>query len=273
MCAQLTADLHLHTTASDGTLTVDELPAAAKDAGLEWIAVTDHDRIHPELTAPVTIYDGINIIRGIELRVQDGAHRFDLLGYGVEPTTELTAELDRLQADRIARAKEIIDCVESQLGVDLDLEPQPGVGRPHIARAIDDSDAPYDFSQAFSDLIGNDCPCYVPREITTVDNGVALLQDACRIVGLAHPLRYSDPEAALELTAELDAVERFYPYGRTVDTTPVDRAIERHDLLVTGGSDAHDTTLGKAGLSKSQGEEFRTRFEAQSDTSRDSTKK
>ena len=261
MSPQITADLHLHTTASDGQLTIDRLPAAANKAGLDWIAVTDHDLIHPELTAPVTVHDGINIIRGIELRVQAETQRLDLLGYGVEPTGELTAELDRLQTNRINRAQEIINRVESHVGVDIDLDPHSGVGRPHIARAIDDSNAPQDYDQAFAELIGNDCPCYVPREITTADTGIGLLRDACRIVGLAHPLRYDDPEAALELTSDLDAVERYYPYGRGVDTTPVDRAIEHHDLIATGGSDVHDTELGKAGLSQPQFDEFHENFE------------
>lgn len=261
MSTQLTADLHLHTTASDGTLTIADLPSAANQAGLEWIAVTDHDCVHSELTDPVSVHDGIHIIRGIELRVQAPNQRLDLLGYGVEPTPELTAELDRLQSNRINRAREIIDRVESHLDVDIDLDPHPGVGRPHIARAIDESAAPHDYDQAFADLLGNDCPCYVARDITPLDRGIELLRDACRIVGLAHPYRYDDPEAALAHTSELDAVERYYPYGHEVDTTLVDRAIEQHGLLVTGGSDAHEKALGAAGLSQSQFESIQTYFE------------
>jgi predicted metal-dependent phosphoesterase TrpH len=67
-------------------------------------------------------------------------------------------------------------------------------------------------------------------------------------VVLAHPLRYRRPERALALAADLDGVELHYPYGRAVDTTPVERAVTAHDLVPTGGSDAHDRTLGGAGL-------------------------
>jgi Predicted metal-dependent phosphoesterases (PHP family) len=84
---QPAADLHVHTTASDGTLTVPELPAAARRAGVEWVAVTDHDRVHPDLDAPVTDRDGVHIIRGIELRVETDRQRLDLLGYGVSRPT------------------------------------------------------------------------------------------------------------------------------------------------------------------------------------------
>jgi len=258
MSSSIVADLHSHTTASDGTLTIEEIPTAAKEVGVNWVAVTDHDRIHSGLDDPITTIDGINVIRGIELRVQTDTQRIDLLGYHVEPTEELTSEIARLQENRINRAQKIIACVEAELGVSLDIDPSSGIGRPHIATAIDESDAPYGYKEAFEELIGNECDCYFAREITDVDEGIRLLKDACSVVGLAHPLRYDDPEAALAVTDKLDAVERYYPYGTEVNTSSVDRAIERNDLLVTGGSDAHNKRLGQAGLSKSQFEEFST---------------
>jgi len=254
------ADLHLHTTASDGVLTIETLPAAARRAGVDWVAVTDHDIVHPELSAPVTIKDGVRIIRGIELRVDAGDLTVDLLGYGVDPTPELTAELERLQQDRRERGRRIIERVESRLDVDLDIEPRPGIGRPHIARAIADSPASYDVDRAFAELIGDGDPCYVARSVTPFERGVELLSEAAAVVGLAHPFRYSDPEAALELTADLDAVEYDYPYDRPVDTARLDQFCEAHDLLVTGGSDAHDETLGRAGLDQSAFDRFRRRL-------------
>jgi predicted metal-dependent phosphoesterase TrpH len=254
------ADLHVHTTISDGELTLDEVPAAAKRAGVEIVALTDHDRVQPKLDGQVVERDGVTLIHGIELRVDAGAQKVDLLGYGVDPTSALEAECERIQQNRIERARAIVDCVEDRHGVDLDLDLHPGVGRPHIARAIDESDADLDYQDAFDTLIGDGDPCYVSREIPDFDTGRELLADACAVVGLAHPLRYGDPEHALELTVELDAVERHYPYGRAVDSTPVERAIERHDLLATGGSDAHDDRLGLAGLDRGAYERLRTRL-------------
>ncbi|GAA0664525.1 PHP domain-containing protein [Natronoarchaeum mannanilyticum] len=248
------ADLHVHTTASDGELTPERLPEAARDAGVEVVAVTDHDRLHPDLDRPVTTRDSVTVIRGIELRVEAaGGQRVDLLGYGARATAGLDAEIERLQRDRVERARAIVESVEDRTGVDLDVEIHEGVGRPHIARAIAaESDLPHNYQDAFDELIGNDCPCYVARSIPSFERGRRLLDDACGLVGLAHPLRYGDPAAALELTSELDAVERYYPYGRSVDRAPVERAIREHDLLATGGSDAHDEQLGLAGLSASE---------------------
>jgi predicted metal-dependent phosphoesterase TrpH len=252
------ADLHVHTTNSDGTLTLETVPDAAREAGIETVAITDHDRLHPELDAPVTTVDGVEVIHGIELRVEtdDGA-RLDLLGYGVDATDDLVALTERLQDNRIERAREIVDCVERREGVDLDVTFEPGVGRPHIARAIDDSESAYDYQEAFDYLIGDDCPCYVAREIPAARAGIETLSVACAVVSLAHPMRYDDPGRALALAPELDAVERYYPYSHDTDTAVVERTVREHDLLVTGGSDAHDTTLGHAGLAGEEYDQFR----------------
>ncbi|KAB1187060.1 MULTISPECIES: PHP domain-containing protein [Haloferax] len=241
------ADLHLHTTASDGRLTIDRLPDAARAGGVDVVAVTDHDRYHPELDGSVVERDGVTIIHGIELRADAGDRRVDLLGYGVEPHPGLTAEVERLQKNRVERARKIVDYVEETTGVHLDIDIHDGIGRPHIAHAIDTSDAPYDYQGAFDELIGADGPCYVPRDLPSFDHGVAVLKEACAVVGLAHPFRYRDPAGALNLCEHLDAVERYYPYGYDTDVSLVDEAIEKFGLLATGGSDAHDETLGRAG--------------------------
>jgi predicted metal-dependent phosphoesterase TrpH len=251
------ADLHVHTTNSDGTMTLDEVPDAAARADVDVVAVTDHDRLHPDLRTPVAHIDGTTVVHGIELRVDAGAERVDLLGYGARRTEALTALTEHLQRDRIERGRAIAERVENRLGVSLDLEFEAGVGRPHIARAIDESEADYDYEGAFEHLIGDDGPCFVARDVPDFEEGLEVLAESCGIVGLAHPFRYDDPEAALDLTADLDAVERYYPYGREVDEARLDRAIERHDLLATGGSDAHGDELGLAGLDRDAYRRFR----------------
>lgn len=254
------ADLHVHTTNSDGTFTLETLPKAASDAGVEAVAVTDHDRLHPDLDQPVTTVGELEVIHGIELRVEADIGRVDLLGYGVHQTAQLESLVEGLQDNRIERARKIVARVEDEVGVELDVEFQPGVGRPHIARAIDDSTAPYSYTEAFDHLIGDDGPCYVSRDIPSFERGCACLAEACDIVGLAHPFRYADPERALELTAHLDAVELHYPYGRSVDADLVRQTAAEYDLLVTGGSDAHEETLGVAGLDREEYEAVRSRL-------------
>jgi len=260
MSTGIVADLHVHTTNSDGTLTVETLPAAAREAGVEAVAVTDHDRYHPEIASPVTTIDGIEVVHGIELRVETDRERVDLLGYGLTRTEELTELVADLQADRVERARKIVSRVEDEIDVDLAVEFEPGVGRPHIARAVAESDHRYGYQDAFDFLIGSDCSCYVARDVPDFETGVTHLQTACDVVGLAHPLRYDDPAAALELTRDLDAVEVPYPYGREVDREQVRAAAREHDLLVTGGSDAHERTLGIEGLDREGYRQVRARL-------------
>ncbi len=165
------ADLHLHTTVSDGVLTLAELPAAAEAGGVEAVAVTDHDRYHPGLESPVQRIDGVTVIRGIELRADAGDQRVDLLGYGLEETPGLAAECDRIQRDRQSRGRRMVERVEAETGVELDVEIAPGLGRPDVARAVEASDAPYDYGGAFDELIGNGRPCYVARDVPSVETG------------------------------------------------------------------------------------------------------
>jgi predicted metal-dependent phosphoesterase TrpH len=246
------ADLHVHTTNSDGQLTIDTIPEAAAAAGVDVVAVTDHDRLHPDLDGRVVERSGTTIIHGIELRVEADDQRLDLLGYAAKRTEKLAGLTERLQTNRIERAEAIIERVEDRTGVEIAVELSPGVGRPHIARAIAESAAPYDYGEAFESLIGDGGPCYVSRDIPSFAEGVAVLEEACSVVGLAHPFRYDDPAAALERATELDAVEIPYPYGHDVDRQPAVQLAEEADLLVTGGTDAHEKTLGVAGLDAEQ---------------------
>jgi len=243
------ADLHVHTTVSDGQLTLEELPDVAAELELSVVGVTDHDRLHPGFDGPVESRDGVTLVRGIELRVQADSQRVDLLGYGVEQTDPLQTRLEALQQNRIERTRQILERVEDRLEIRLDVALTEGVGRPHVARALEAHDGvDIDGNEAFQTLIGPDCPCYVAREIPDFETALELLRESCGLVSLAHPLRYPDPESALELASDLDAVERYYPYEEPVDSSPVEDTVETDALLVTGGSDAHDATLGRAGL-------------------------
>jgi len=253
------ADLHVHTTNSDGSLPVEAIPEAARRAGVEAVAVTDHDRVHPDLDRPLTRRDGIEIVHGIELGVTTGSMRVDLLGYGVRRSPQLQELLETVQANRVERGQKIVARVEDELGVELDVDVEPGTHRTHIARAIDRSDAAYDYRRARDELIGDGCPCHVSRTVPGFDRGRRVLSAACALVGLAHPLRYADPESALALTTDLDAVELAYPYDSAVDIALVEAAIDDHELVPTGGSDAHDDRLGRAGVDQSTYDRVRSK--------------
>jgi predicted metal-dependent phosphoesterase TrpH len=245
------ADCHVHTTVSDGSLAPAAVPEVARDAGLDAVAVTDHDRL-PAVPGPTVEREGVTVIAGIELRVEAEGHLVDLLGYGLRETESLRRATERLQADRVERAERIVEAIETRLDVSLDVDYAPGVGRPHIARALAAVHPDYDVQRTFDELIGEGGPCYVARQVPDVETGRSLLAEACEVVALAHPFRYDDVDAALDLVADLDAVERYYPYapGTAVAPDRLDALIDRHDLLRVGGSDAHGEDLGATGLDR-----------------------
>lgn len=243
------ADLHVHTTASDGSLTLAEIPPIAASVGLVAVAVTDHDRINANFSQPVEEREGVTLVRGIELKVKpENSESIDLLGYALRETVDLRQLVDGLQDNRVNRGRAIIENVEDCLGIDLDIPIREGIGRPHIARAVaDHPETEYTYQGVFDELIGDNGPCFVSREIPSLADGMAILGDACPVVSVAHPMRYDDVSAALAIAKAVGAVERWYPYGRPVDLSPVDELIRDADLLATGGSDAHDERLGTAG--------------------------
>lgn len=241
------ADLHVHTRRSDGTTPPSALASVAAAHGLSVVAVTDHDRL-PPADLP---RDGPAVIGGIELRVAAaGVGRIDLLGYGVDRSNgRLAAAVDRLQANRIERARAMRDRLEATLGVDLEVDLDRGVGRPHLARAVADR-TDLSYGAVFERYIGEDGPCYVPRDVPTFDRGRRLLSSACRLVVLAHPMRYESPRAALALADALDGVEYYYPYADPDALERLDDALEA-GVVKTGGSDAHTTeAIGSVGLDR-----------------------
>lgn len=246
------ADLHVHTTRSDGTIDPEAISTVAQRAGLHAIAITDHDQL-PPIDGPIETIDGIDVIGGIEFRVKtDQLGRVDLLGYGVRRTPALAAAIDRLQHNRIERARKIVDRLEATLDRTIDIDIDVGVGRPHIARAVADQTAlsPQD---VFDRYIGNEKPCYVARDIPTIQEGRKLLRFACSFVVLAHPLRYGDVERAVQLATTLDGIEYRYPYDNAVDQAALDHALSGVSLLKTGGSDAHDVeSVGTVGLTAAE---------------------
>lgn len=256
--SRVVADLHVHTTVSDGQLDLESVPAAAQRADLEAVAITDHDRVNPGFDRPIEERGGITVIRGIELKVElESGDRIDLLGYGIGDDEALLDLTERIQTERIERGAAIIDRVESHLGVSLDLSPHEGIGRPHIARAIVSHPAvSYDKSGVFAELIGDGCPCFVERWVPSLAEGRECLEGAGALVAVAHPLRYDDPGRAIEVAMDLGAVEWWYPYGSDVDRSELAAAIERHDLIPTGGSDAHDDRLGTTGPDRSAYDRF-----------------
>jgi len=249
------ADLHLHTTASDGTQTIGELVSRAKATTLHCIAITDHDIISPELTSRVTSMQGLEVISGVEVKAMFGDVEGELLGYFVDPTHEgLKDLLGPLSASRYERMVKMVELCREHLGIDIDyaeIRAESGdgnVGRPHLARVLMEKRVVESFQEAFATLIGKGCPCYFAIDKPDFRDAIRVLKAAGGAVSVAHPclMKVLNWDEFLDELKEagIDGMESVYPYdplSRNLTIEPwllAEKAAER-GFLITGGSDDH----------------------------------
>jgi predicted metal-dependent phosphoesterase TrpH len=249
-----TADLHLHTTASDGTVTVDEQARRAKAAALSCIAITDHDAISDSITERVATIRGVELIAGVEIKADFDGVTGELLGYFVDPRfDELRSLLARMETARVDRMKEMLRRCREELKIEIGLDDvrtvaDGNLGRPHLARVLVNMGVVPDLSEAFNRLLKRGASCYAPIEKDDFREVVGIVHRAGGVASLAHPclMRIDDWDGFLDelLAAGVDALETFYPYdpasrSLTIEPRLLQTMAEKRGFLLTGGSDDH----------------------------------
>lgn len=273
-------DLHTHTVHSDGTTTVAENVRAALDAGLEGLAVTDHDTTSPfEEAAAAADGTGLEVIPGVEFSAEHDGSSVHVLGYWVDPGDEpLQDEMDRLRNERERRAEAIVEKFVA-LGVPVtiarvrELAGEAPLARPHIARAVVETGAVESIQAVFDDYLADGGPAYVPKHAVDPVRAVELLVAAGAAVVCAHPGLYgarSQDEPGLPVdvveamaAAGMVGLEADHP-DHTAENRALYRAVaQRLDLVVTAGSDFHgearDHDLGEVSTPRAVVEELRRR--------------
>lgn len=251
-------DLHLHSTASDGTLPPAKVVAAASAAGLAVIALTDHDTVagvHEAVLAGEGL--GVRVIRGVELSAHEDAsgREVHVLGLHVTRLDALERELTDLRQKRTERARLIVDRL-SEIGVaislDKVLEQSNGgaVGRPHIARALIQSGAVADQHEAFDRYLGQGRAAFVPKSLFLIEDAIRIIHEAGGIAIWAHPSRTAKRERVERLVAQgLDGLEVRHPSHSPDVAAGLEALCDFLGLVPSGGSDWHgpvgDRTLGE----------------------------
>lgn len=256
------ADLHTHTTASDGTLDPAELVRRAADAGLAAVAVTDHDTLEgvpPALEAGSRA--GIRVVAGVELSThwRDGQAEVHILGYGLNrDSPQLAQLLADMRRARRERAAEMLTRLH-HLGLPLDPQQVGGpaggmsIGRPHIARAMIQAGYVTSVADAFNRYLARGRPAFVPgRKISPV-RAVEILRGAGGVPVLAHPglLRIHPVNSGLlaELQEKgLAGLEVYHSRHDGPTCRRMARLARTQGLIPTGGSDCHGPGPGSAPL-------------------------
>ena len=253
------ADLHLHTTASDGTLSPGELVARAAEAGLEVIAVSDHDSVAglPAAREAARAH-GLRVVTGVELSC--GAQgEIHVLGYGFDPQNRALADFFALRvAQRQTRAERMVQQL-CEIGKPVALERVRAlaggvVARPHVAQALVEAGHAASVQDAFERYLKPGRPGFVPKDVVRVCEAVQLIHGAGGVSVLAHPMELGKGEMALEAlvhewhTQGLDGLEVYHPSAANNHAAFLYRLARREGLLVTGGSDYHGPSVRATAL-------------------------
>ena len=241
------ADLHTHTTASDGRLSPSELVQLARQCNLDVVAITDHDTTSGVVLAQQAAGDDLVVIPGIEISARDARHYVDILGYFIDVHhSGLQQRLNQFQIDRQHRAQAIVEQL-TLLGTPIEwnrvsaLAQGDIVGRPHIAQALVEAGHVQSMTEAFDQYIGSKRPAYVPRQTIPPAEAIELIHAAGGVAVLAHPVYVRDFPTAVSdfVKVGLDGIEVCYP-DHTPEIEARARALaDRFQLIMTGGSDFH----------------------------------
>jgi len=248
-------DLHVHSTASDGLLTPEELLTKAQEIGLAGIALTDHDTVGGiEAAQKYWSAHGLTLafIPGIELNAEVDENEVHILGYYIDHRdTMLLHKLEEIKEARLERARKMVYRLKS-MGLAISFEHVEKlakgdlIGRPHIAQALTEKGYVFSIKEAFEKYIGKGRPAYVPRYKFLPQNAIQLIKGAGGVPVLAHPGLLSRKELVQEaINLGVAGLEVYYPEHTLQQVDEFLCLCEQYNLLVTGGSDFHGIGSGE----------------------------
>ncbi|ABO50435.1 PHP C-terminal domain protein [Desulforamulus reducens MI-1] len=247
------ADLHIHTTASDGSDTPSEVVHKALEIGLRAIAISDHDTMDGVLEAERAAEKfNLEVISGVEVNTFFEGKEIHILGYLIDPCNEkFVAKLKELQGDRMTRIKKMVDKlnklnIKIELERVLELSSGGSVGRPHIARALVERGYVLTLQEAFTNYLGVGKPAFVSREKLSPKEAIRLITRAKGVPVLAHPGLSKINTYLLDLVNEgLKGLEVWHKNHTPLMVEYYAEIAKKYNLVPTGGSDyhgsAHDT--------------------------------
>lgn len=244
-------DLHMHSTASDGSRAPGDVVREAARVGLAAIALTDHDTLDGLAEAErVGAELGVRVVRGVELSAVEHDVETHILGLHLTDTREMEAALVALREMRRTRAERIVARL-NELGVRIELSSVldqaagGAIGRPHVARAMIAEGWAVDFRDAFERYLGNGKPAFVMKDRLAVADAIGLIHRAGGLAILAHPSHGGTRERVEAFVREgMDGLEVRHPSHSAEDTARLGALVDHFGLVPSGGSDWHGAADG-----------------------------
>jgi predicted metal-dependent phosphoesterase TrpH len=243
------ADLHVHTTASDGAWTPEQVVQAASQGGLDLIAVTDHDTIEGVASAQAQAgKSGIRVLPAIELSTTRNGRELHVLAFMVDvDAPALRAYEQRARGGRLARMEVMVARLRGA-GLNVTMEAvlsaaattPASVGRPHLAQALVTAGEVRSLDEAFERYIGDGLPAFEPTALLDPVAGIELARAAGGFAVWAHPPGdLLDPLLPELVRAGLRGLEAYRPLSTGEQIRRLERIARSAGLLATGGSDWH----------------------------------
>ena len=243
------ADLHVHSTASDGRYSPAEIIRKAAEVGLTIIAISDHDTVNgiPDALSAAREFPQLRVIPAVEISTDIPNGEAHVLGYFIDYTNQdFKASLEQMRNSRLERAHKMVEKLRVMgFGIEWrrvrEIAGNSTLGRPHIAQALLEKGYIESFKEAFSKYIGHGGPAYVEREKLTPAEAVQLVLKANGLPVLAHPLTVPDPEPTVkELKAfGMVGIEVYYADYPFEKVSSLLNLANKYNLIPTGGSDYH----------------------------------
>jgi 3',5'-nucleoside bisphosphate phosphatase len=237
------ADLHLHTTYSDGAYTPAQLVDLGRRSGLSAIAVTDHDTFAGVGPTRQIAGASLEVIAGVEITAEFRGKELHLLGYFFDLANEpLRSALDRLQEQRVTRFHEMLERLGA-LGVHFaedEVARAPSLGRRHLAEMLVRAKKASSVREAFQRWLGDHGKASVPKTRLPVADAIALVRGAAGVASWAHPNYDCTRESLIELKSlGLAAIEAEYPAFNATRVRQLRLLAASLGLAISGGSDCH----------------------------------
>ena len=245
-------DLHVHSNASDGSLTPSEVADEAIRMGLKAIALTDHDTVDgiPEIIA-YTIDKELEVVPGIELSCYYNNREIHILGYYIDfENPELSKELAFLKEARENRNIKMVELMQKD-GLPVTMEkllhgnPDSVITRAHFARVLVEEGVCKTKDVAFKKYIGIGCKYYLPKPQVSCEHAMGILNKYSKCSFLAHPLLYHLGYAQIEELLQylksmgLAGIEAYHSSNNIYESDKLRSLALKYDLDISGGSDFH----------------------------------
>lgn len=241
------ADLHIHTTASDGRSTPQEILKNAQRHNLEIIAITDHDTIKGYRQAAGLAADyEIEVLPGAEITADFNGRECHLLAYCFDPDHPAIKQvMAQHYRSRLERGKWILEQLSKE-GLQIDIDEVKAeangsnIGRPHIASVLVDKGYVASYKEAFIRYLSDESLGDIYNEYYSHQKVISKIKEAGGVLVIAHPGNlYSEEELELLVDSGIDGIEFLHPSHDYETQKRIEQFAEKHHLLTTGGSDFH----------------------------------